>query len=188
MKSVKENHFLAKVIPSGSREYVLLHRIERWNENKRDHRGEYKSPIKTKQVEREFCKHIDEKLFCLLESVGYKPEKIVKEFKIRNYCRLDYLVKTENKFVIIEVKRSYPSKTKGNSDVNFIAGIGQLLAYKTMLSVVFDVSLAKIDLVLLIDVDSPMALSVINDNRLEIKVCVVGEEKGKFYNEITREN
>jgi len=131
--------------------------------------------------EKEFCLFLDKEISYILSKSGCKFTNIAKEFLLKDYGRIDYLIKTSNgQFLIIEVKHSNSSK-KGNSDTKFIAGIGQLLGYKTILSSIYKIPFEKIKLALFIDIDSLRTLAVINSHNLGIDVYVVGSNSVKIY-------
>lgn len=119
-------------------------------------------------------------LFDILTSLNYKVKKIAKEFKLTNgIC--DFVCELENnEYLIIECK------TKGNCeyenyDLKFAYAIGQLLTYKTILCMQYNIDKNKVKLMLATDDDSLLTLDVINHENLNVDYLVYNKEGVKYY-------
>ena len=155
------------------RKQVLETRIRNWKDNQVT-RGR-------KGGEHAFCKHIDSIMPKILGDMGYKSCVVAKEFQIPGRCRMDYLIKTDKGFLIVEVKKAYKDLRRGNFDVSFASGVGQLLIYRTILSIHFNIPVKKIDTALFIDVDSLMNIAMLRDSKLDMAICVIGDVGVKRY-------
>ena len=108
-------------------------------------------------------------------NISYK--NISKEFQLK-YFRFDYLIKLQDEsYLIIELKSS-------GKDSDFVSGLGQLLAYRTMLSCQYQIPIDNIKMALFINKDSTITLSTINDSNIPIVVCSVFDEGIKLYGKI----
>lgn len=154
-----------------TRQQLLELRMDRWNKN--NARKENKESL--------FCDYIESQLKDILGYVGYKPKKIAREFEVE-MGRFDFLVELENhKYIIIEVKHSRDDEISNRDEMYFSFAIGQLFTYKTILNYSFNIPLNDIEMMLITDVDSMLAIATIGQNKLPIKYMVVGYDGVKNY-------
>ena len=147
---------------------MLDYKITHWN----------KQNGRNKKTEALFCDMLEEHLPKYLNDLGYKHISSAREFKMPN-GRPDFLVKLENdKYLIIEVKHS---NDKSNDDLTYSFAVGQLLTYKSNMHIWYDIPLNNIELMLITDTDSVMALNTIKNNKLNIKYTVFGKGVAKYY-------
>jgi Holliday junction resolvase-like predicted endonuclease len=151
-------------------EQLLDKRITEWrNSVPRTSRGS--------NSETEFSNHIEPLLPEVLEHLGYQVEAISREFYLQQ-GRVDFLVKTHNGYIVIEVKRS---NEKINSDLYFSYAIGQVLTYKSLIAAQYKISMDKIDCIIITDNDSALLGATIANNELNITHLVVADEGVKCY-------
>lgn len=133
---------------------------------------------KHKHAEYSFCDFVEPHLEEILTDIGYKVVSIRREYWLE-YGRIDFLCRLEDrKYLVIEAKVEL---TTTNKDLSFSFATGQLLTYRALLSRQYQIKREDIELMLLTDVDSEMALYVINAEGLDISMLVVGENGAKYY-------
>lgn len=116
----------------------------------------------------------------ILGDLDYKVISISKEFKLINgIC--DFVCKLENdEYLIIECKVS-SNNIYDNNDLKFSFAVGQLLTYRTILSMQYDIEKSKIKLMLVTDNDSILTLDTIKSENLDIKYLVFEKGGVKYY-------
>ena len=150
---------------------LLQYRMENNNPSEK-HKG--------KSLEYNFSNKLNNELEDILNELGYKTKKITKEFKLlKGIC--DFLCELENnEFLIIECKISSNEKYE-NNDLKFSFAIGQLLSYRTSLSLLYEIPKERIKLMLITDKDSLFTLSVIASEELNIDYLVYNDGGAKYY-------
>lgn len=147
---------------------MLDYKITHWNN--KNGRGD--------KNEKLFCDMIEEHLPNYLNHLGYKHKHTAREFIMPN-GRPDFVIKLQDdRYLIIEVKHS---NDKSNDDLTYSFAVGQLLTYKSNMHIWYDIPLKNIDLMLITDTESVMALNTIKNNKLDIKYTIFGKGVAKFY-------
>jgi len=119
-------------------------------------------------------------LYDILTLLNYNVKTISKEFRLM-YGICDFLCELENgEYLIIECK-THCSNTYDNNNLRFSFATGQLLTYRTVLSMQYRIDKEKIKLMLITDEDSLLTLDVINTENLNIDYLVYNEEGVKYY-------
>lgn len=136
--------------------------------------------IHNRNKEMKFCEIIQGDLKEIFNNLGYDIEIINREFSLQ-YGRCDFICKTkDNKYLISEVKVKN-EKASIDYELNLSYAIGQLLTYKTIMIDQYKLKADDIDLFLIGDEDSLIALRTIQENNLNIKIIIFGEEGVKIY-------
>lgn len=127
-----------------------------------------------------FSNEISKELKSILKELGFKVKNITKEFKLlKGIC--DFLCELENEeYLIIECKVKSNNKYESD-DLRFSFAIGQLLVYRTSLSLLYEIPKNKIKLMLITDKDSLFTLSVIGAENLKIDYLVYMNGEVKYY-------
>lgn len=136
--------------------------------------------VKGKSKEYIFSNNLYKVLKEILGDLDYKVISISKEFKLINgIC--DFVCKLENdEYLIIECKVS-SNNIYDNNDLKFSFAVGQLLTYRTILSMQYDIEKSKIKLMLVTDNDSILTLDTIKSENLDIKYLVFEKGGVKYY-------
>jgi hypothetical protein len=151
-------------------EQLLDKRITEWsNSVPRTSRGS--------NYETEFSTYIEPRLPEMLTHLGYTVEAVSREFSFA-MGRADFLVKTSDGYIIIEVKTS---QGKNNKDLYFSYGIGQLLTYKAIMTSQYNIDPNTIKCIIITNDDSLLLTSTIGFHGLDITHLVVVEEGVKCY-------
>jgi hypothetical protein len=125
-----------------------------------------------------FSNSIHKNLNQILCEAGFKVLNIGREYTHSQF-RFDFFVELEdNRYLIIEVKYS---NDHSSDEQRQAYAVGQLLSYKTVLSIYNEIPKENIDLMLIVNKEFILPQVVINYNDLPINYLVYGDDGVKLY-------